>query len=99
MVNLTSFSILSLIESRENTWWNANGNAKEIYICGTLPFTALEVYPTMTTSAAEKPGNVKRSIGYTPRDDNVLFIQSALRFSNSHMLFKVNVFNILQNRS
>ncbi len=37
----------------------ANGNAK-IYICSTLPFTALEVYPTMTTSAAEKPGNVKK---------------------------------------
>ncbi len=25
------------------------------------PFTALKVYPTMTTSAAEKPRNVKRS--------------------------------------
>ncbi len=30
------------------------------YICGTLPFTALQVIPTMTTSAAEKPGNVKK---------------------------------------
>ncbi len=29
------------------------------YICGTLPFLAVEVNPTMTTSAAEKPGNVK----------------------------------------
>ncbi len=32
-----------------------------IYICGTtLPFTALQVNPTMTTSAAEKPENVKK---------------------------------------
>uniref|UniRef100_A0A672LTX3 tRNA (cytosine(34)-C(5))-methyltransferase n=1 Tax=Sinocyclocheilus grahami TaxID=75366 RepID=A0A672LTX3_SINGR len=30
------------------------------YICGTLPFTAIQVNPTMTTSAAEKPRNVKR---------------------------------------
>uniref|UniRef100_A0A671P0M4 DnaJ homolog subfamily A member 1-like n=1 Tax=Sinocyclocheilus anshuiensis TaxID=1608454 RepID=A0A671P0M4_9TELE len=30
------------------------------HICGSLPFTAIEVYPTMTTSAAEKPGNVKK---------------------------------------
>ncbi len=54
-----------LIESHENTTvefsfaiW-ANGNAKK-YICGTFPFKALEVYPTMTTSAAEKHGNVKK---------------------------------------
>ncbi len=30
------------------------------YMCGTLPFTALQVNPTVTTSAAEKPGNVKK---------------------------------------
>ncbi len=30
------------------------------YICDTLPFTALQVNPTMTTSAAEKPGNLKK---------------------------------------
>ncbi len=30
------------------------------YICGILSFTALEACPTMTTSAAEKPGNVKK---------------------------------------
>ncbi len=30
------------------------------YISGTLPFTALQVNPTMTTSTAEKPGNVKK---------------------------------------
>ncbi len=30
------------------------------YVCGTLSFTALQVNPTMTTSAAEKPGNVKK---------------------------------------
>ncbi len=31
-----------------------------VYIYSTLPFTALEVNPTMMTSAAEKPGNVKK---------------------------------------
>ncbi len=31
-----------------------------IWANGTLPFTALEVNPTMMTSAAEKPRNVKR---------------------------------------
>ncbi len=34
------------------------------YICGTLPFTAREVNPTMTTSAAEKPGNGKKGQYY-----------------------------------
>ncbi len=29
-------------------------------IYGTLPFTAVEVNPSMMTSAAEKPGNVKK---------------------------------------
>ncbi len=52
------------IESHENTiiefyfsiWtkWEC-----KTYICGTLLFTALQVNPTMTTSAAEKPGYVK----------------------------------------
>ncbi len=32
----------------------------QTYICGTLPFTALQVNPTMTTSTAEKPGNLKK---------------------------------------
>ncbi len=30
------------------------------YICGTLPFTTLQVNPNMTTSAAEKPRNEKK---------------------------------------
>ncbi len=30
------------------------------YICNTLPFTVVEVNPTMITSAADKPGNVKK---------------------------------------
>ncbi len=75
MVNLTSFALLtavislsqfvSFIESHENTivefyfaiWtkWECKK-----YICGTLPFTDLQVNTTMTTSAAEKPGNVKK---------------------------------------
>ncbi len=33
---------------------------EKIYICCSLPFTANEVHTTMTTSSAEKPGNVKR---------------------------------------
>ncbi len=32
----------------------------QTYICGTLPFTALQVNPTMTTSTAEKPRNLKK---------------------------------------
>ncbi len=75
MVLLTSFSLLtsyislspffSLIESHENTivefffWYLHKWECKK-YICGTLPFTALQVNPTMMTSAAEKPGNVKK---------------------------------------
>ncbi len=53
------------IESHENTilefyfWYLSKWECKK-YICGTLPFTALQVNPTMTTSAAEKPGNVKK---------------------------------------
>ncbi len=35
------------------------------YICGTLPFTALQVNPTMTITAAKKPGNVKRVVRNT----------------------------------
>ncbi len=34
------------------------------YICGTLPFTAFEVNPTVMTSAAEKPENVKKAHAY-----------------------------------
>ncbi len=75
MVNLASFALLTaviglsqffyFIESHENTivevyfaiWtkWECKK-----YICGTLPFTALQVNLTMTTSAAEEPGNVKK---------------------------------------
>ncbi len=33
---------------------------EKIYICGSLPFTANEVHPTMTTPSAEKPRHVKR---------------------------------------
>ncbi len=33
---------------------------QKIYICYTLPFTALQVNPTVTTSSAEKPGIVKK---------------------------------------
>ncbi len=33
---------------------------KTYCICGSLLFTAIEVYPAMTTSAAEKPENVKK---------------------------------------
>ncbi len=39
---------------------------QKIY-CGTLSFTALQVNPTMTTSAAEKPGNVKMVQGMAAR--------------------------------
>ncbi len=38
----------------------ANGNAKKKYNCGTLPFTALGVNQSISTSAVEKPGNVKK---------------------------------------
>ncbi len=74
MVNLTPFSLLtavislsqfiSFFESHESTiveflfCYLSKWECKK-YICGTLPFTALQVNPTMTTSAAEKPGNVK----------------------------------------
>ncbi len=46
-----------LIKSRKNTiveyffCYLSKWECKK-YICGTLPFTALKVYPTMTTSAA-----------------------------------------------
>ncbi len=68
MVNLTSFALLTaiishspflFIESHENTIVEIYF-AKKIYVCGTLPFTALQVNPTMTTSIAEKPRNVKK---------------------------------------
>ncbi len=58
------------IESHENTiveflfCYLSKWECKKIYICGTLSFTALQVNPTMTTSAAEKPGNVKK-VHYT----------------------------------
>ncbi len=83
-VNLTLLSLLTAVISHsifflfvkvmKTLSWSfsfaiwANGNAKK-YICGTLPFTALEVNPTMTTSAAENPGNVikKRYIHNSPR--------------------------------
>ncbi len=68
-VNLTLFSPLTAVisfsqfffffESRENKDVWANENAQK-YMCGTLPFTALQVNPAMNTSAAEKPGNVKK---------------------------------------
>ncbi len=76
MVNLTLFSLLTavisfsifftFIESYENTileflfCYLSKWESIYIYICGTLPFTALQFNPTMTTSAAEKPGNVKK---------------------------------------
>ncbi len=55
----------SFVESRENTiveflFCYLSKLERKKYICGTLPFTALEVYPTMMTSAAEKPRNVKK---------------------------------------
>uniref|UniRef100_A0A8C2IR96 Polypeptide N-acetylgalactosaminyltransferase n=1 Tax=Cyprinus carpio TaxID=7962 RepID=A0A8C2IR96_CYPCA len=52
-------------ESRENTivefffCYLSKWECKK-YICVTLSFPALEVFPTMMTSAAEKPGNVKK---------------------------------------
>ncbi len=72
MVSLTSFYLLTAIishffsffsfyESQVNTILlsRANGNAK-IYICGSLhAFTDLQVNPTVTTSANEKPRIVK----------------------------------------
>ncbi len=75
MVNLTSFCLLaavislsqffSFIESHKNTiieflfCYLSKWECKK-YICVTLPFTALQVNPTMTTSTAEKPVNVKK---------------------------------------
>ncbi len=56
MANLTSFSLLTAVI----TLFFCFLIIIILYICGTLPFTALEVNPTMTTSAAEKHANVKK---------------------------------------
>ncbi len=80
MINLTLFSLLTavirlsiiflLFGSHENTnmefffCYLSKWECKR-FICGALPFTALEVNPTMTF-AAKKPGNVKK-VHYTNR--------------------------------
>lgn len=65
-VNLSLFSsdchypslslFFHLFENRENTIMKF---CKK-YICGSLPFAAIEVYPTMTTSTVEEARNVRK---------------------------------------
>ncbi len=68
MVNLTLFALLTAVISLSLCFfciveflfcYLSKWECKK-YIYGTLPFTALQVKPTMMTSAAENPGNVKK---------------------------------------
>ncbi len=76
MLHLTLFSLLTAVISLSqffSFYWKSWKHYRRVFIllfeqmgmqkknCGTLPpFTALQVNPTMTTSATEKPGNVKK---------------------------------------
>ncbi len=76
MVNLRLFSFLTtvislsqlfpFVEVMKTLFWSffcylSKWECNNICMCGTLPFVALEVNQSMTTSAAEKPRNVKKA--------------------------------------
>ncbi len=65
------------------------------YICGTLPITALQVNPTMTTSAAEKPGNVKKV-----HNNNAFYSKDSIQLNDNNKykttVQKQQLFNIRQ---
>ncbi len=70
----------------------ANGNWEcKKYVCSTLPITALKVYPTMTTSDPEKPGNVKKV--YCHKMWNVLS-HSSIIYSWIHKYIHVQFIHI-----
>ncbi len=64
VISLSQF--FPFIKSHENTiveflfCYLSKWECKKIYIFDTISITSLQINPTMTISAAEKPGNVKK---------------------------------------